>query len=183
MATKNGKQDRKRSPSAGALLAQARETAWDYVGQEAVRRVGRGSQLKGVIHEIAIREKRNLTPDALLSGTRTSVTRSPSTKTVDLITTRNGRVVERIHAKDCISDPYARNVQARGGEGPVPDRPPPRYPGNGREIHNVGGYKDRTISYTLPQALRANRRAVNPVLGIGGKSQNGVAYEMKTGRM
>ena len=39
----NGTEDRKRSPSAGVLLAHARETAWDYVGQEAVRRVGRGS--------------------------------------------------------------------------------------------------------------------------------------------
>ena len=111
----NGRRNngRKRPRSAGARWAQARETFWDYAAQEAIQRVGRGSQLKGVIHEVAIREKRNLTLDALLSGNRTSVTRSPNAKTVDLVTTRNGRVVERIQAKDCISDSCASNVQGR----------------------------------------------------------------------
>ncbi len=117
MATMNGTEDRKRSPSVGVLLAHARETAWDYVGQEAVRRVGRGSQLKGVIHEIAIREKLNVTPGALLSGKETNLTRSANAKTVDLVTTRNGRVVGRLQAKDCISDTCARDVQARVAKG------------------------------------------------------------------
>ena len=113
----NGKEERKQSRSAGAGLAQAGETAWDYMGQEAVRRVGRGSQLKGVIHEVAILEKRNLDPDALLSGTRTSVTRSANARTVDLVTTRDGRVVERLQAKDCISDSCVRQVQDRVAKG------------------------------------------------------------------
>ena len=94
----NGTEDRKRSPSAGVLLAHARGDGLGLrgTGQEAVRRVGRGSQLKGVIHEIAIREKLNVTPGALLSGKETNLTRSANAKTVDLVTTRNGRVVGRL---------------------------------------------------------------------------------------
>ena len=113
MATVSRNEEHKASRSAGVRIAQARETAWDCMGQEAVRRVGRGPQLKGVIHEIAIREKRNLTPEALLIGNRTSLTRSSNAKTVDLVTTRNARVVERLQAKDCISDSCARNVHGR----------------------------------------------------------------------
>ena len=113
MATAN--RNRKHNPPhrTGVRLAQARETFWDYAGQVAVERVGRGSQLKGVVHEVALRERRNWTPDALLRGDRTSLTRSSNAKTVDLVTTRNGRVVARIQAKDCVSDSCARNVQAR----------------------------------------------------------------------
>ena len=117
MATVEADEKRKPSHCIGVWLAQARETSWDYVGQEAVQRVGRGAQLKGVIHEVAIREQRNLTPDALLRGSRTSLTRSTNAKTVDLVTTRSGRVVERLQVKDCISDSCARNVQARGSSG------------------------------------------------------------------
>ena len=117
MATRNGYEDRVRYRSAGARWAQARETAWDHLAQEAVRRAGRGSQLKGVIHEMAIREKRNLALDALLSGRRTDVTRSANARTVDLFTTRNGRVIERIQAKDCISDACVRKVQGRVAAG------------------------------------------------------------------
>ena len=113
MATVDPNKKRKPSRCAGVRLAQARETFWDYAGQEAVQRVGRGPQLKGVIHEVVFREQRNLTPAALLRGTRTSLTRSSNAKTVDLVTTRNGRVVERLQAKDCISDSCARNVQGR----------------------------------------------------------------------
>ena len=117
MTTASSKKERKPSSTAGARLAQARETAWDYMGQLAVERVGRGPQLKGVIHEVAIREKRNLTLDALLSGQSTNVTRSANAKTVDLVTIRNGRVVERLQAKDCISDSCVRKVQDRVANG------------------------------------------------------------------
>ncbi len=112
MATRNA-----RHRSAGARCAQARETAWDYMAQEAVRRAGRGPQLKGNILEIAIRERRNLTLGALLSGRRTDVTRSANARTVDLVTTQNRRVVERIQAKDCISDACVREVQHRVAAG------------------------------------------------------------------
>ena len=117
MATRNGYDDRFRHRSAGARWAQARETAWDHLAQEAVRRAGRGSQLKGVIHEMAIREKRNLALEALLSGRRTDVTRSANARTVDLVTTQNRRVVERMQAKDCISDACIRKVQGRVAAG------------------------------------------------------------------
>ena len=100
-----------------ALLAQSRETAWDYLAQEAVHRAGRAAQLKGIIHEIAIREMRNLTLEALLSGARTNVPRSPTARTVDLVTTRGGRVIERIQAKDCISNACVRKVQGRVAAG------------------------------------------------------------------
>ena len=117
MPSRSGRKDRARYRSAGARWAQARETAWDYLAQEAVRRAGRGTQIKGVIHEMAIRERSNLTLEAFLSSQRTNVTRSANARTVDLVTTRNGRIVERIQAKDCVSDTCARNVQARVAAG------------------------------------------------------------------
>ena len=117
MATRNGHEHRERHRSAGAQWARCRETAWDYLAKEAGRRAGKGPQLKGVIHEMAIREKRNLTVAALLLGRRTEVTRSANARTVDLVTMQKRRVVERIQAKDCISNACARKVQSRVAAG------------------------------------------------------------------
>ena len=117
MTIRTGNARRSLHHSAGAFWAQSRETAWDYLPQEAVRRAGRTAQLKGIIHEIAIREMRNLTLEALLSRARTSVTRSPSARAVDLVTNRDGRVMARIQAKDCISDACVRKVQGRVASG------------------------------------------------------------------
>ena len=66
---------------------------------------------------MAIRQKSNLTLEALLSGMRTDVTRSANARTVDLVTTQNRRVVERLQAKDCISDTCVRKVQGRVAAG------------------------------------------------------------------
>ena len=54
MATRNGSDVRHRYSAPGARWAQAQETHWDYVAQEAARRAGRGPQLKGIIHEMEI---------------------------------------------------------------------------------------------------------------------------------
>ena len=117
MAIRNGNERRGRHLSMRALWAQSRETAWDYLAQEAVRRAGKGPQLKGIIHELAIRERSNLTREGLLSGVRTNVTRSPIARTVDLVTTRDGRVIARMQAKDCISNACVRKVQGRVAAG------------------------------------------------------------------
>ena len=85
--------------------------------RKAVRRAGRAAQLKGIIHEIAIRETRNLSEEGLLFGVRTNVTRSPIARTVDWVTTRDGRVIARIQAKDCISNACVRKVQGRVAAG------------------------------------------------------------------
>ena len=53
------------------------------------------------------------TQSRAMSGRRTEVTRSANARTVDLVTTQNRRVVERIQTKDCISDACARKVQGR----------------------------------------------------------------------
>ncbi len=108
--------DKKSTVSDG--LGGARETYWDAAAKEAAERVGLGSQLKGVVHEVAIRDGRNLTVDALVKGQRTQLVRGTNARVVDVVTLRpDGRVLERIQAKDLTSDSGLRDLRERVGDG------------------------------------------------------------------
>jgi hypothetical protein len=99
-------------------LGQARETYWDAAAKVAAERVGRGAQIKGVVHEVALRDGRNLTLDALVSGQRAQLVKATNARTVDVVTLRaDGRVLERIQAKDLTSESGLRDLRVRLGEG------------------------------------------------------------------
>lgn len=65
-----------------------------------------------------MRDGRNLSPQALIEGRRAQLVRSPTARTVDVVTLdRNGRVVERLQVKDLTSDRGVRDLAERVREG------------------------------------------------------------------
>ena len=68
----------------------------------AVQRAGNNPHLKGHIHEILIQDSRNVRN--LFNGARTELTKSTTASTVDLVTMRGGKVIERIQVKDVTSN-------------------------------------------------------------------------------
>ncbi|QLP99323.1 MAG: hypothetical protein HZY78_02605 [Burkholderiaceae bacterium] len=69
----------------------------------ALGRAGANPHLKGHIQEIFVQDGCNLRHLRTLSGARTELTRSTTASTVDLVTTKSGRVIERIQVKDVTS--------------------------------------------------------------------------------
>ncbi|MBL0283340.1 MAG: hypothetical protein IPQ01_05205 [Zoogloea sp.] len=67
----------------------------------SLQRAGRNPNLKGHIHEIMVKDARNLAD--LLNGRSTELTRSTTAKAVDLVTMKGGKVVERLQLKDSVS--------------------------------------------------------------------------------
>ena len=67
----------------------------------AMQRAGNNPHLKGHIHEVLIQDSRNVRN--LFNGARTELTKSTTASTVDLVTMRGGKVIERIQVKDVTS--------------------------------------------------------------------------------
>lgn len=67
----------------------------------AVERAGNNPHLKGHIHEIMVKDAKNLRN--LFNGNTTELTKSTTAKTVDLVTKNGGKVVERLQLKDTLS--------------------------------------------------------------------------------
>ena len=69
----------------------------------AMERAGRNPHIKGHIHEILVKDARNARNLLTLNGASTELTKSTTAGTVDLITTKGGKVIERIQVKDVTS--------------------------------------------------------------------------------
>lgn len=69
----------------------------------AVERAGRNPHLKGHIHEILVKDARNARNLFSLNGASTELTKSTTAGTVDLVTTKGGKVIERLQVKDVTS--------------------------------------------------------------------------------
>lgn len=69
----------------------------------AVDRAGANPHLKGHIHEILVQDSRNARNLLTMNGATTNLTRSTTAGTVDLVTTKGGKVIERIQVKDVTS--------------------------------------------------------------------------------
>lgn len=69
----------------------------------AMERAGRNPHLKGHIHEILVKDARNARNLFTLNGASTELTRSTTAGTVDLVTTKGGKVIERLQVKDVTS--------------------------------------------------------------------------------
>lgn len=94
-------------------VGQHTETYWDYAGEEAVKRGGAGSQLKGLIQEIAVRDKKNISADGVISGKVTRLTKSTTAKSADIVTVKNNKIIERVQVKDVTSKSGLRDVQSK----------------------------------------------------------------------
>lgn len=85
----------------GAVVTK---TAYEgTVVARAMERAGRNPHLKGHIHEVLVKDVRNARNLLTLNGASTDLTRSTTAGTVDLVTTRGGKVIERIQVKDVTS--------------------------------------------------------------------------------
>lgn len=71
----------------------------------ALGRAGANPHLKGHIHEILVQDSRNAHNLLTMNGATTNLTKSTTAGTVDLVTTRGGKVIERIQVKDVTSQP------------------------------------------------------------------------------
>lgn len=87
----------------------ATKTAYEgSVITRAAARAGKNPHLKGHIHEVLVKDARNLRN--LLNGSRTELTRSTTAECVDLVTTKGGKVIERIQVKDVTSSAGVRKI-------------------------------------------------------------------------
>lgn len=69
----------------------------------AMQRAGANPHLKGHIQEILIQDARNAGNLLRMNGATTHLTKSTTAGTVDLVTTRGGKVIERLQVKDVTS--------------------------------------------------------------------------------
>lgn len=85
-----------------ANTAVATKTAYEgTVISRAIGRAGRNPNLKGHIHEVLAKDARNVSN--IFKGQTTELTKSTTAKVVDLVTTKGGKVIERIQLKDTLS--------------------------------------------------------------------------------
>ncbi|HPF08752.1 MAG TPA: hypothetical protein PL020_03335 [Candidatus Cloacimonadota bacterium] len=85
----------------GSNLHVAARNAYEgKVIAESMQRAGKNPQLKGVIHEVLIKDKINSNPANIVKGVKASLTKNPNAKTVDIVVKQGNKVVSRIQAKD-----------------------------------------------------------------------------------
>lgn len=69
----------------------------------AMERAGHNPHLKGHIHEILVKDARNARNLLTMNGASTELTKSTTAGTVALVTSKAGKVIERIQVKDVSS--------------------------------------------------------------------------------
>lgn len=70
------------------------------VGHEAIKRVGRNINLKGIIHEIRFKDSFNFNPKNILTGSRAYLTKSTTSVRDDIVIKRAQHVIKRFQLKD-----------------------------------------------------------------------------------
>ena len=83
----------------------------------AMNRAGANPHLKGHIHEILVKDAKNMRSLLSFDSARTELTRSTTAKTVDLVTMRGGKVIERIQVKDVTSQSGINKLVKQCAEG------------------------------------------------------------------
>ena len=92
--------EKKNSNNAGTMTAAARSAYEGKVGLEAVARAGHNPNLKGIVHEVLVRDAHNVNPANILSGKAASLTKSATAVRDDVIVQQAGKVVSRMQLKD-----------------------------------------------------------------------------------
>ncbi len=90
-------------PHAGQSAVVAKTSYEGSVIVRAMARAGRNPHLKGHVQEILVQDMRNARNLIQLNGATTQLTKSTTAGTVDLVTVKGGRVMERIQVKDVTS--------------------------------------------------------------------------------
>ena len=89
-----------RRNNVGTWTAAAREIYEGKVGIEALARAGRNRNLKGVIHEVMVKDTFNADPLNMLAGKAASLTKSTTAVRDDIIIKQAGKIVGRMQLKD-----------------------------------------------------------------------------------
>lgn len=83
---------------------------------ESLKRAGRNPQLKGVIHEVLIKDGINYNPINAAKGITASLTKNPNARTVDIVVKQGTKVVQRIQAKDTVASVSKTVNQIKSGQ-------------------------------------------------------------------
>jgi hypothetical protein len=119
MQAKQGQQQRakKQRSNLGNNLHNTGRNAYEAkVIAESWKRGGRNPQIKGIIHEILIKDRINGNPANMLNGTTASLTKNPNAKTVDIIVEKGGKIISRIQAKDTPNSIHKTLTQIKNGQ-------------------------------------------------------------------
>lgn len=90
---KNGNQS-------GATTAVAREMYEAKVGLEAASRVGKNPQLKGVVHEVIVKDCINANPTNVVTGKHAVLSQSTTAVRDDILVKQGSKIVGRMQLKD-----------------------------------------------------------------------------------
>ena len=84
----------------GTNVALLREAAEVKVGLEAVGRVGKCKNLKGVVHEVIVKDMHNMTPKNIINGSKANLTKSVTAVRDDIVVMKNGVRETAMQLKD-----------------------------------------------------------------------------------
>jgi len=154
----------KRSGMSFDFAGFAKESFLDEVGREAVKRAGRGDQLKGVIHEVLYKEKFNMRN--ILSGERMELTKSANARVVDSVVKRGSKIVSRVQVKDVVSSSGISEVNRRVKSGYYRSA---KLAVNSESVSKVGRGSSKTVIDTGISSKTTTRVADN----MGAKVRNG----------
>ena len=108
--------EKKNNNNAGTMTAAARSAYEGKVGLEALARAGRNPQLKGIVHEILVRDAHNANPANILAGKVASLTKSTTAVRDDVIVQQAGKVISRMQLKDTAGSIGKTIKQAASGK-------------------------------------------------------------------
>jgi hypothetical protein len=95
--------ENKRNNNYGQWVNNAKEAYECKVAVESLDRAGKCNQLKGVVHEVLVKDKMNANIGNLCKGKITHLTKSNTAQVNDLITMQGNKVVGRYQLKDVVS--------------------------------------------------------------------------------
>lgn len=84
----------------GSTVATVREAYESKVGLEAVSRAGHNPHLKGIVHEILVKDRINFNPTNILNGTKATMAKSSTAVRDDILLKQGGEIVKRMQLKD-----------------------------------------------------------------------------------
>lgn len=83
---------------------------------ESLKRAGNNPQLKGIVHEVLIKDGINYNPVNMVKGINAALTKSTNAKTVDVVVKQGSKIVGRIQAKDTANSISKVVKQVKNGQ-------------------------------------------------------------------
>ena len=108
--------EKRNNDNAGTMTAAARSAYEGKVGLEAMERAGRNPNLKGIVHEVLVKDAHNVNPANIPSGKAASLTKSATAVRDDVIVQQAGKVISRMQLKDIAGSISKTVKQAASGK-------------------------------------------------------------------